>query len=103
MEQALSTRRIPAQAPGGGAAQAGYADSHAPPADFDRHPSQAADGAAANHQDLLDGLSTHGTGRYERAIEASLEGIAADPDFWFAYSNLAIAYFFGLVRGICGY
>ena len=30
--------------------------------------------------DLLGGLSTHGTGRFERAIEASQKQIAADPD-----------------------
>jgi tetratricopeptide (TPR) repeat protein len=51
-------------------------------------------GATANPQDLLGGLSTHGTGRFEKAIEASLEGIAADPDFPIAYNNLALAYFF---------
>ena len=32
-------------------------------------------------QDLLGGLSTHGTGRFERAIEASQKTIADDPDF----------------------
>ena len=48
----------------------------------------------ANPQDLLGGISTHGTGRFERAIEATLEGIAADPDFAIAYGNLALAYFF---------
>jgi tetratricopeptide (TPR) repeat protein len=42
--------------------------------------------------DLLDGLSTHGTGRYERAIEADQEGIAADPDFALKYANLATSY-----------
>src|SRR5262249_47755064 len=31
--------------------------------------------------DLLGGLSTHGTGRFERAIEASQKEIADDPDF----------------------
>ena len=31
-------------------------------------------------QDLLGGLSTHGTGRFERAIETSQRQIAADPD-----------------------
>ena len=34
----------------------------------------------ANAQGLLGGISTHGTGRFERAIEAAQEGIAADPD-----------------------
>jgi tetratricopeptide (TPR) repeat protein len=51
-------------------------------------------GATANPQDLMGGLSTHGTGRFERAIEASLEGIAVDPDFPIPYNNLALAYFF---------
>jgi tetratricopeptide (TPR) repeat protein len=45
-------------------------------------------------QDLLAGLSTHGTGRFERAIEAAQEGIAADPDFAIKYANLASSYFF---------
>ncbi len=51
-------------------------------------------GGTANAQDLLGGISTHGTGRFERAIEAALEGIAADPDFVFGYINLALAYYF---------
>ena len=38
-------------------------------------------GEQPNPQDLLGGLSTHGTGRFERAIEASQKEIAADPDF----------------------
>ena len=45
-------------------------------------------GATANPQDLLGGISTHGTGRFERAIEATLGGIAADPDFAIPYGNL---------------
>src|SRR5439155_11766707 len=44
-------------------------------------------------QSLLGGLSTHGTGRFERAIEAAQKGIAADPDFAIAYTNLASSYF----------
>jgi serine/threonine protein kinase/tetratricopeptide (TPR) repeat protein len=48
----------------------------------------------ANPQDLLAGISTHGTGRFERAIEAAQEGIAANPDFAIPYDNLALAYFF---------
>jgi tetratricopeptide (TPR) repeat protein len=51
-------------------------------------------GETANPQDLLGGISTHGTGRFERAIEATLEGIAADPDFAIPYGNLVLAYFF---------
>jgi serine/threonine protein kinase/tetratricopeptide (TPR) repeat protein len=50
-------------------------------------------GEQPNPQDLLAGLSTHGTGRFERAIEASQEGIAADPDFAIKYANLASSYF----------
>ncbi len=42
---------------------------------------------------LLGGLATHGTGRFERAIEASQEGIAADPDFAIGYDMLALSYF----------
>jgi serine/threonine protein kinase/tetratricopeptide (TPR) repeat protein len=44
-------------------------------------------------QDLLPGLSTHGTGRFERAIDASQQAIAADPDFALAYAGLAYSYF----------
>lgn len=44
--------------------------------------------------DLLGGLSTHGTGRFARAIEVSREKIADDPSFIFAYGNLASSYFF---------
>jgi serine/threonine protein kinase len=43
---------------------------------------------------LLGGLSTHGTGRYEKVIETSREYLAADPDFVFSYHNLASSYFF---------
>ena len=50
-------------------------------------------GENPNPHDLLAGLSTHGTGRFERAIEASQEGIAADPGFVFGYGNLASSYF----------
>jgi tetratricopeptide (TPR) repeat protein len=48
----------------------------------------------ANPQGLLAGISTHGTGRFERTIQAALETIAVDPDRAIAYSNLASAYFF---------
>ncbi len=50
-------------------------------------------GESPNPHDLLAGLSTHGTGRFERAIEAAHEGIAADPDFAIPYANLAWSYF----------
>jgi tetratricopeptide (TPR) repeat protein len=50
-------------------------------------------GQQPNPQDLLGGLSTHGTGRFERAIEASQKGIAADPNFAIGYANLAESYF----------
>jgi len=43
---------------------------------------------------LLGGLSTHGTGRFERAIETSQERITADPGYIFGYHNLASSYFF---------
>jgi len=44
--------------------------------------------------DLLGGLATQGTGRFERAIETSQKQIADDPDFLFGYDNLASGYFF---------
>jgi tetratricopeptide (TPR) repeat protein len=45
-------------------------------------------------QDLLGGLSTHGTSRFARAIEASQKEIAADPDVVFGYNLLASSNFF---------
>jgi tetratricopeptide (TPR) repeat protein len=45
-------------------------------------------------QDLLAGLSAVGTGRFERAIEASQKGIAADPSLVFGYYNLASSNYF---------
>jgi eukaryotic-like serine/threonine-protein kinase len=42
---------------------------------------------------LLGGLSTHGTGRFNRAIKAAQEVIAADPDFAMAYGGMASSYF----------
>ena len=47
-----------------------------------------------NALSLLGGLSTHGTARFERAIEVSVKQIAIDPDFGLSYSNLASSYFF---------
>jgi serine/threonine protein kinase/tetratricopeptide (TPR) repeat protein len=44
-------------------------------------------------QDLLGGLSTHGTGRFERAIETAQKEIAVHPDISFGYDNLASSYF----------
>ncbi len=38
---------------------------------------------------FLGGLATHGTGRYERAMEMSQRRIAANPDEAFGYSSLA--------------
>ncbi len=43
---------------------------------------------------FLGGLATHGTGRFERALEASIEEIAVDPDFGLGYGTLASSYFF---------
>jgi tetratricopeptide (TPR) repeat protein len=43
---------------------------------------------------LLGGLSTHGTGRFERAIEASKKEIADEPDSYPGYSGLAWSYYF---------
>jgi eukaryotic-like serine/threonine-protein kinase len=45
-------------------------------------------------QGLVGGLSTHGTGRFDIAIEAAQKAIAADPDFGLAYGGLAASYFF---------
>jgi tetratricopeptide (TPR) repeat protein len=42
---------------------------------------------------FIGGLSTHGTGRFERAIDASLKAIAAEPDLALSYANLAYSYF----------
>jgi hypothetical protein len=46
-----------------------------------------------NPRGLFGGISTHGTGRYERAITASLAGLADDPDSGMSYGNLAGSYF----------
>jgi serine/threonine protein kinase/tetratricopeptide (TPR) repeat protein len=50
-------------------------------------------GAPPSAQDLLGGLSTNGTGRFERAIETSQKTIEADPDVLFGYHSLASSYF----------
>jgi eukaryotic-like serine/threonine-protein kinase len=44
--------------------------------------------------DLLGGLSTQGTGRFERAIDTSRKEIVTRPDVPFGYGNLASAYFY---------
>jgi serine/threonine protein kinase/tetratricopeptide (TPR) repeat protein len=51
-------------------------------------------GENPNPQGLLGGLSTHGTGRFERAIQASHERIAFEPDVVVGYGSLAQSYFF---------
>src|SRR5262249_51628196 len=43
---------------------------------------------------LLGGLSTHGTGRFERAIEISQKNITSNPTVVFGYNNLAASYFY---------
>src|SRR4029434_8352162 len=43
---------------------------------------------------LMGGLSTHGTGRFERAIEGSKKAIAAAPGGAIMYGSLAQSYFF---------
>ncbi|MDX1979403.1 MAG: protein kinase [Bryobacteraceae bacterium] len=48
----------------------------------------------ANAQDLLGGVSSLGTGRFEKTIEATLEGIATQPDLPYPYINLALAQFY---------
>jgi serine/threonine protein kinase len=44
--------------------------------------------------DLLGGLSTQGTRRFDRAIETSRNEIARHPEIIFGYGNLTLAYFF---------
>jgi len=51
-------------------------------------------GTDPDPQALMAGLSATGTGRFERAIEQARKSIAANPNFVFGYSNLAIGYFF---------
>ena len=51
-------------------------------------------GEQPSPESLLGGLAAQGTGRFERAIETSQRGIAADPSFALAYVNLASSYFF---------
>jgi eukaryotic-like serine/threonine-protein kinase len=51
-------------------------------------------GENPNALGFLGGLATHGTGRYERAMEMSQKRIAANPDEVFGYSSLASSYFF---------
>jgi tetratricopeptide (TPR) repeat protein len=46
-----------------------------------------------NAQGFLGSLATHGTGRYERAMEMSQRRIAANPDEVFGYSSLSWSYF----------
>jgi tetratricopeptide (TPR) repeat protein len=43
---------------------------------------------------LFSGLSTHGTGRFDKAIEASRAYLAVAPDSVFGHHNLASSYFF---------
>jgi serine/threonine protein kinase/tetratricopeptide (TPR) repeat protein len=50
-------------------------------------------GEQPNAQSLLGGLSTHGTGRFEKAIDAAQKSIASEPDFAIAYDMLASSYF----------
>lgn len=50
-------------------------------------------GENPNAQGFLGGLATHGTGRYERAMEMSQKRIAANPDEVFGYSSLSWSYF----------
>jgi serine/threonine protein kinase/tetratricopeptide (TPR) repeat protein len=48
---------------------------------------------AANPQGLLGGLSTHGTGRYQRAMEATQRELELDPDLPVRSQNLVQTYF----------
>jgi eukaryotic-like serine/threonine-protein kinase len=51
-------------------------------------------GENPNAQGFLGGLATHGTGRYERAIEMAQKRIATEPDEVLGYTSLAGSYFF---------
>ena len=51
-------------------------------------------GPQPNPQGLLGGIATHGTGRFERAIEMSRKLMVDDPHFLYGYANLASAYFY---------
>jgi eukaryotic-like serine/threonine-protein kinase len=51
-------------------------------------------GQQPNAQGLLGGISTHGTGRFDRAIEVAQRRIVEEPDFLFGYSNLASANYY---------
>ncbi len=48
----------------------------------------------ANAQDLLGGISTQGTGRFQKTIEAAKDGIVTDPDLPYPYVNLAHAQYY---------
>ena len=50
-------------------------------------------GRQPNAQGLLGGISTHGTGRFQTAIEVAQKEIAADPDFGLGMEMLASSYF----------
>ena len=50
-------------------------------------------GAEPSPLDLLGGLATHGTGRFDRAIEATQKQIAEYPDVVYGYGGLAQSYF----------
>ncbi len=51
-------------------------------------------GENPNAQGFLGGLATHGTGRFERAMEMSQSRIVANPDEVFGYGSLAQSLFF---------
>ncbi len=51
-------------------------------------------GENPNAMGFLGGLATHGTGRYERAMEMSQKRISANPDEVFGYGSLANSFLF---------
>src|SRR5262249_5400575 len=51
-------------------------------------------GDSPTPQQLLGGVSTQGTGRFDRAIETAQKEVAANPENVLAYTNLASSYFF---------
>ncbi len=58
------------------------------------YPRAAESGGNANPRGLLGGLSTAGTGRFERNIETAHKELAADPGIIFSYDSLAGSNFY---------
>ena len=61
---------------------------------YPRREPRGSNPASSNPQGLLGGRATHGTGRYERAIEATSRELEFDPDFSIGYLNHVYSYVF---------